>query len=173
MNNKDASKFTCHNRHRWDGRFEKRWLHGASLEHVRQVCMIEAKYIRVMVRGYDEPFCSCERDIEASQILEPDAMKSPDVENALYIANADARDSQQQTLRSAIHIDGKEMAMADRPRELRVFFEIEVATIETVRHFMSGKTVITDQPIGFVQTVFAHWRSYGFAPEFGIRIGSG
>ena len=89
--------------------------------------------------------------------MNADLSITSDAEDTVGIANAESGDAVKHELLCAVEINGKELAIANSPRELGV--EIKVKVGEGIRDNFGGfKSVKAHEPVRLVKPVFANKR---------------
>ena len=81
---------------------------------------------------------------------------APRAEDAVHGLGPEPRHPQQHLARGPVHVQGKVLAVRERPGELRVHVEVEVARWRDARDLVHLEAVEPHQPVGLVEPVFPH-----------------
>ena len=99
-------------------------------------------------------------DAELFEVLRAQRARTARDQNALGADNADARHAQQRFIVRAVHLDGEELGMAQRPAALGVKGRIKVRRV-VVEQLVCAKAVKPQQPVGLIEPVLAQQRRLG------------
>ena len=106
------------------------------------------------------PSCDSLSGEELFEVLRAQCARAARDQNALGAHNADARHAQQRFIVRAVHLDGEELGMAQRPAALGVKGRIKVRRA-VVEQLVCAKAVKPQQPVGLIEPVLAQQRRLG------------
>jgi hypothetical protein len=151
-----------------DPDLEQRELLGLGGEARAQVLGVE-RLAGVPVGHLDEGARLLEGRAHAHEVVVADRAVAARPEDAVHRAAAEARDAQERLAPRSVHVHGELLAVAQRPGELGVHGEIEVAAR---RDLLGRELVEAHEPVGLVEPVLAQEGRLD-QRKLGGRVGDG
>jgi hypothetical protein len=93
---------------------------------------------------------------EARQIFQPQTAPAPRPQNLADGFGAEARHAQQALAVGGVDVDGIPFAVLQRPSGFRIDMQVEHPARVDADNLLDAETVEAQQPVGLIQSVFAH-----------------